>query len=289
MTDPTMELLQESGWEELRKEARKIEGDLDVKLSSYAKLGSRFSHGGYVDSGSPTTVGSSRSWKSMEMEIQSLLEKLLDINDAMSRCAASATPTTSVTQKLARHRDILHEFTQAMTIPYDLWTALIADYLRVSYSGMEFKRTKGNINSMREHAELLSSVREDISEYKASGSMSPRVQLLRERASIHGSISHTIHNRQAYYQFEKGEILGNDLQEEIDDVISQAQSTRAALGSQRAFFGNVEGKVKLLSDKFPIIRGLLGSIRRKKSRDTLILSAVIAACTLFLIIYWLSK
>lgn len=48
----------------------------------------------------------------MEMEIQSLLEKLLDINDSMSRCAASAAPTTSVTQKLARHRDILHEFTQ---------------------------------------------------------------------------------------------------------------------------------------------------------------------------------
>lgn len=66
---------------------------------------------GYVDSGSPT-VGSSRSWKSMEMEIQSLLEKLVDINDAMSRCAASAAPTTSVTQKLARHRDILHECTQ---------------------------------------------------------------------------------------------------------------------------------------------------------------------------------
>lgn len=64
-----------------------------------------------MDSGSPT-VGSSRSWKSMEMEIQSLLEKLLDVNDAMSRCAASATPTTSVTQKLARHRDILHEFAQ---------------------------------------------------------------------------------------------------------------------------------------------------------------------------------
>lgn len=66
---------------------------------------------GYVDTGSPT-VGSGRSWKSMEMEIQSLLEKLLDTNDAMSRCAASAAPTTSVTQKLARHRDILHECTQ---------------------------------------------------------------------------------------------------------------------------------------------------------------------------------
>lgn len=66
---------------------------------------------GYADTGSPA-VGSNRSWKSMEMEIQSLLEKLLAINDSMSRCAASASATTSVTQKLARHRDILHEFTQ---------------------------------------------------------------------------------------------------------------------------------------------------------------------------------
>lgn len=235
-----MDALQESGWEELRKEARKIEGDIDVKLSSYAKLGARFTQGGSVDVGSPT-LGSSRSWKSMEIEIESLLEKLLDINDSMSRCAASSAPTTSVTQKLARHRDILHEYTQ------------------------EYRRTKGNINSMREHAELLTSVRDDISEYKASGSVSPRMQLLRERAAIHGSISH------------------------IDDVISQAQSTRAALGSQRSLFGDVQGKVKQLGDKFPVIRGLIGSIRKKRSRDTLILSAVIAACTLFLIIYWLSK
>ena len=46
---------------------------------------------------------------------------------------------------------------------------------------------------------------------------------------------------------------------QIDDVIGQAQSTRAVLGSQRGLFGDVQGKVKLLSDKFPIIRGLLGT------------------------------
>ena len=64
-----------------------------------------------MDSSSPS-VGPNRSWKSMEMEIQSLLEKLLDVNDSMSRCAAFAAPATSINQKLARHRDILHEFTQ---------------------------------------------------------------------------------------------------------------------------------------------------------------------------------
>ncbi|RVW41058.1 Golgi SNAP receptor complex member 1-2 [Vitis vinifera] len=204
-----------------------------------------------------------------------LAEKLLDTNDAMSRCAASAAPTTSVTQKLARHRDILHEFTQKsstqalipIVVPAKalMPTMLVQEHKDKTITHTEFRRIKGNMNSMREHAELLSSVRDDISEYKASGSMSPRMQLLRERAAIHGSISH------------------------IDDVISQAQTTRAALNSQRTLFGDFQGKVKLLSDKFPIIRGLLGSIRRRRSRDTLILSAVIAACTLFLIIYWLSK
>ncbi|KAL8506603.1 hypothetical protein ACS0TY_017489 [Phlomoides rotata] len=51
-------------------------------------------------------------------------------------------------------------------------------------------RIKRDINSLREHAELLSSVRDDISEYKASCSVSPRMQLLRERPVVHGSISH---------------------------------------------------------------------------------------------------
>jgi hypothetical protein len=35
--------------------------------------------------------------------------------------------------------------------------------------------------------------------------------------------------------------------------------------------------------------GDAGAIRRKKSKDTLILAGVITGCTLFLIIYWLSK
>lgn len=52
----------------------------------------------------------------MEIEVQSLLEKLLDINDAMSRCAATAAAASSVNQKLARHR-VLHECTQVKLLP----------------------------------------------------------------------------------------------------------------------------------------------------------------------------
>ncbi|KAL2621423.1 hypothetical protein R1flu_001628 [Riccia fluitans] len=228
------------GWEELRKEARKIEGDLDVKLSSYAKLGGMLAIGGY-DNGSGDGLGGDGSWKSVEMEIESLLEKLLDVNDAMSRSVAGATTTTSITQKLARHRDILHEFTQ------------------------EFRRTRGNISSMREHAELLTSVRNDISEFKASGSLSPGPRILRERGTIH-----QINNK-------------------LDEVINQAQANKGALAAQRSTFTEIQSKVKQLGDRFPVIRELLGSIKRKRSKDTYILSAVIAACTIFLIVYWISN
>ncbi|KAH7436512.1 hypothetical protein KP509_05G023400 [Ceratopteris richardii] len=189
----------------------------------------------------PDVTGGDGSWKSLELEIESLLGKLVDVNDYMSRCAVAAAPA-SVAQKLARHRDILHEFTQ------------------------EFKRARANIKSLREHAELLTSVHNDISnEYKASGSSSPSPSLLRERAAIHNNIT------------------------QIDEVIIQAQSTKGALSTQRSMFIEIEGKVKHLSDRFPIIRSILGAIKRKRSRDTLILAAVIASCILFLVIYWLFK
>ncbi|MCO5590979.1 hypothetical protein L7F22_044955 [Adiantum nelumboides] len=135
----------------------------------------------------------------------------------------------------------------------------------IDWARWEFKRTRKNIHSIREHAELLTSVRNDISEYKASGSLSPGASLLRERATIHGNVN------------------------QLDDVISQAHTTKGALSSQRDVFINIEGKAKHLGDQFPVIRGILGAIKRKKSKDTIILSAVIAACTLFLVVYWLNK
>ena len=48
----------------------------------------------------------------MALEIEGLLERLGEINDQLSQCIAGTTTTTSGAQKLARHRDILYEFTQ---------------------------------------------------------------------------------------------------------------------------------------------------------------------------------
>ncbi|KAE8720177.1 26S proteasome non-ATPase regulatory subunit 12-like protein A [Hibiscus syriacus] len=93
----------ESGWEELRKEARKIEGDLDVKLSSYAKLGARFNLGGLLvfllfivifwnilGRHRPGQADHGSLWK---MKFNHCLRNCW--TDRMSRCTASSAPTTS--------------------------------------------------------------------------------------------------------------------------------------------------------------------------------------------------
>lgn len=58
---------------------------------------------------------------------------------------------------------------------------------------------------------------------------------------------------------------------------------------QRRVFEGVADKLLLVGSRFPVVNGLLNAIRRKKSKDTLVLSGVIAACVLFTIIYVVAK
>ncbi|KAG6505959.1 hypothetical protein ZIOFF_031272 [Zingiber officinale] len=232
-------------WDELRREARRIEGDLDVRLSSYAKLGGGVEPRPFPPPPSPLPPPPSRFL---------VLIALASVNGC--RLLGSEKPC--------------ERFPLEVDGDGDRDAAGEAD---ASERGdeQEFKRTRGNIMSMREHAELLISVRNDINEHKASGSTQSAPNLLRERAAIHGSIS------------------------QIDEVTSQAEEMKGILLAQRSTFSGIQGKVKQLSDRFPMIRNILGlylssrMIKRKKSKDTIILSAVIAGCTLFIIIYWFSK
>lgn len=221
-------------WEELRKEARKLEGELDVKLAAYSKLGG--GEGGSGE-GSSDALATSKG-----AEIETLLQRLSDVNDAMSSAVSGGGDARAHT--LARHRDILTEFTQ------------------------EFRRVRNNVSAGREREALLGGRGVDSGGGSFTGVQignGATGQLLRERASITSAGA------------------------QLEDVISSAQATVGALGAQRALFTDISGKIAATSAKFPAVNNLLAAIRRKKSKDTIILSAVIAGCTLFLLIYWLSK
>jgi len=223
-------------WEDLRKEARKLEGELDVKLAAYAKLCSGF-EANYKSKPEGSGLGTDQLAQNKASEIEALLHRLSDVNDEMGGVIGGTGDARSHT--LARHRDILQEFTQ------------------------EFRRLDSSLGAARDRAELLGGGSESLPllsvQVQSSGA------LLRERATVQTSTNY------------------------VDDMLAQAQSVSKGLLEQRRGFESVQDKLATVGERFPVVNGLLNAIRRKKSKDTLILAGVISACVLFTIIYVISK
>ncbi len=84
-------------------------------------------------------------------------------------------------------------------------------------------------------------------------------------------------------------LLCEHILSQVDDLLSQAGHVSSNLTSQRRVFEGVADKLLQMGGRFPVVNGLLNAIRRKKSKDTLVLSAVIAGCILFTIVYVMAK
>ena len=127
----------------------------------------------------------------------------------------------------------------------------------------EFKRLKSIHSSMQDRADLLGDVE--------SGSNAPLLPLssnssaiLRERANIGG-----VNNA-------------------LDDVIGQAQNVASSLMQQRRVFDGVNSKLTTLGSRFPVVNSLLTSIRRRKAKDTIVMSLVVALCLALMLLYMFS-
>uniref|UniRef100_A0A5F9D2Z9 Golgi SNAP receptor complex member 1 n=1 Tax=Oryctolagus cuniculus TaxID=9986 RepID=A0A5F9D2Z9_RABIT len=138
-------------WEDLRKQARQLENELDLKLVSFSKLCTSYSHSSardgrrdrYSSDTTPLLNGSSqdRMFETMAIEIEQLLARLTGVNDKMAEYTNSAgvpSLNAALMHTLQRHRDILQDYTH------------------------EFHKTKANFVAIRERENLMGSVRKDI-------------------------------------------------------------------------------------------------------------------------------
>lgn len=153
-----------SRWEELRKESRRLENEIDLKLVSFGKLGSSYSHRD-TSSDASGIASSGHVFDTMALEIEQLLAKLRSVNGALNEYVSSvnsSSPATALHHTLRRHNDILQDYTQ------------------------EFNRTKSNILAQRQREDLLrSSTKEG---YKASSGLNRRTELyLKEHEHLRSS------------------------------------------------------------------------------------------------------
>jgi len=135
-------------WEDLRKEARYLENEIDTKLVSFSKIGANVTFSAPSDSESDTAplLTSDRMFDSLSEEIDGLLKRLNKVNDNMTEISTStpALSTPAVVHTIQRHRDILQDYSQ------------------------EFRKTQNNLKSRREREELLKGVRKEIDSSKSA-------------------------------------------------------------------------------------------------------------------------
>ncbi|XP_019443340.1 PREDICTED: Golgi SNAP receptor complex member 1-1-like [Lupinus angustifolius] len=139
-----------TSWDSLRKQARKLEAQLDERMSSYRKL---------VSTNASIKADSAES--DLETWIEQLLKQLQQVNSQMQAWVSSGG-SEMVSHTLTRHQEILQDLTQ------------------------EFYRLRSSLRAKQEHASLL----EDFKEFDRSrldleeGGGSEQLALLKEHASI---------------------------------------------------------------------------------------------------------
>ncbi|XP_067015270.2 Golgi SNAP receptor complex member 1 [Anabrus simplex] len=156
-----------NGWEDLRKQARQLENEIDLKLVSFSKLGTGHGNSGYKSDSSDSVplLSGEHMFETMAQEIEQLLSKLSSLNEKMGEVSSSQTPTSSaLLHTMQRHREILQDYNQ------------------------EFRKTQANYRARREREDLLKSVRKDIDNFKTSSGLNRRMDLyLKENEHIRSS------------------------------------------------------------------------------------------------------
>jgi len=131
------------GWEGLRKRARGLENDIDLKLVSYSKLGTSLGRRKGPEDKQPL-ISPSENVEALGSEIEKLLDQLEKVNNEMAEFAGTpgSVQSAAIHHTLQRHSEILQDYRQ------------------------EFRKTAANITSLIEREDLLTSVHSDISEYR---------------------------------------------------------------------------------------------------------------------------
>jgi len=146
---------QPGNWEGLRKQARSLENEIDLKLVAFSKLGTNYSSSSKGAKGGDKAPllgnGGDTKLEEVQGELNDLLAKLGQVNEDMSGFAVGvgSGQSAAIHHTLQRHTEILQDYRQ------------------------EFNKTAANIAAIVEREDLLSSVHSDISDFrnKQSGAM----------------------------------------------------------------------------------------------------------------------
>ncbi|CAL7938881.1 unnamed protein product [Xylocopa violacea] len=142
-------------WEDLRRQARHLENEIDAKLVAFSKLGVN-TGSKLVNTDEVPLLDEEHVFENMASEIEALLAKLFSINERMSELQPNGA---AMLHTMQRHKDILKDYK------------------------LEFNKIRNNFAARRDREDLLGSVRKEID---VSG-LNRREMYMKENQHIHNS------------------------------------------------------------------------------------------------------
>jgi len=217
-------------WEGLRKQARALENDIDLKLVTFSKLGTNYSRAQSVESDKqPLLGGEDSGLDSLQSEISGLLANLGQVNEEMAGYAAGVGEARSaaIHHTLQRHSEILQDYNQ------------------------EFKKTSSNIASIVEREDLLSSVQSDISSYREGTKRNQKIDSL-QRELEHTRNSERLIDEQINIALDTRDSLVNQR-----EVLKAVQTKLNDLTNKFPLINNLVNKINFRKRRDTIILGVV--------------------------------
>ncbi|BGP23175.1 golgi SNAP receptor complex member 1 [Rhodotorula toruloides] len=221
--------------ETLRREMHASTAQCSSLLTRYSKLAAQASTS-YSSSGLlKDDVG--RRKEELEEELTGALDTFSAQIDRLANLHATShpPPSASATHALERHRDVL------------------AEYRR------DFQRTQASLRDAEQRANLLGSVRQEISAFKTASGPSVTDSLLAERGRIDNS------HRMA------------------DETLEQAYATRAEFSAQRSNLSRVQQRMHGVASQVPGLNSVIGMINNRRQKNAMIWGVVLGLMAVILL------
>jgi len=220
---------QPGNWEGLRKQARSLENEIDLKLVAFSKLGTNYSSSSKSGKGGDKAplLGGDSKLEDVQGELNDLLAKLSQVNEEMSGFAvgAGSGQSAAIHHTLQRHTEILQDYRQ------------------------EFNKTASNIAAIAEREDLLSSVQSDISDFrsKQNGAMESL-----QREMEHTRNSERLIDEQINIALETRESLVNQR-----EILKAVQTKLNDLTNKFPMINNLVNKINFRKRRDTIILGVV--------------------------------
>lgn len=272
-------------WEALRKEARRLETEIDSKLVDYSKLLAnanspvhpRASSFDNLRVGDGTLTTPSTSMNGLRTRPSQLTTSESGPVAALQRRSGAHTRESALAATLAAADTGTAELDALLARLSSVIDALAADGSTAAASAghrshtvqrhseilhdyhKEFRKTRKSVNALRDSADLFAGASASASRSSPpqAGANSGADALHAERIALAGASA------------------------AADSATGAGLSLKEDLERQRAMFASMVERMETMSEGIPAVNRLIGQIRRKKKRDVLILAMVVAMLLFF--------